>query len=82
MSFKDFVLKLTGYSSPNELMGVVKRLVNKNEEGKYGNDVKLVNSRYLNNLSLQQFGDNVVTVQRYVKAHGKKNFICRSFFSC
>ena len=42
---------------------------------------KLVNSRYLHNLSLQQLGDQVVCIQKYVKSHGDHAFICRTVFS-
>ena len=56
-------------------------MINKNENNNYGNDPKLVNSRYLNNLTVQQFGDNVVCIQKYIKSHGKYAFVCRTVYN-
>lgn len=81
ISLKDFVGKVTNFCSPNELVATMKRLVSKNEPNNYGHDVKLVNSRYLHNLSLQQLGDNIITIQKYIKSHGKQAFICRTVYS-
>ena len=58
----------------------MKRLVTKSQLNNFGNDIKLVNARYLHNLSLQQFGDQVIVIQKYVKSHGKNAFICRTVF--
>jgi hypothetical protein len=81
VSLKDFVGKITSYCSPNELTATVKRLTAKEGDNNFGNDVKLVNSRYLHNLSLQQLGDQVICIQKYVKSHGSQAFICRTVFS-
>ena len=80
ISLKDYVSKITSYCSPNELVAVIKRSVSKSQPNNYGNDIKLVNSRYLHNLSLQSFGDQVITIQKYVKSHGKHAFICRTVY--
>ncbi|CAM6004636.1 unnamed protein product [Sphagnum balticum] len=68
------------YCSPNELAGCLKRLTTKEGNNNFGNDVRLVNSRYLHNLSLQQLGDQVIGLQKYVKSHGAHAFICRTVF--
>ena len=81
ISLKDFVGKITSFCSPNELTATLKRLTTKEGDNNFGNDVKLVNSRYLHNLSLQQLGDQVVCLQKYVKSHGDHAFICRTVFS-
>ncbi len=81
ISLKDFVSKVTSFCSPNELTATLKRLTSKDGNNNFGNDVKLLNSRYLHNLSLQQLGDQVITLQKYVKSHGQKAFICRTVFS-
>lgn len=81
ISLKDYIYKVTNFCSPNELVATMKRLVSKSEPNNYGQDVKLVNSRFLHNLSLQQLGDNIITIQKYVKSHGKHAFICRTVFS-
>lgn len=78
---KDFISKITSFCSPNELTATLKRLTNKEGDNNFGNDVKLVNSRYLHNLSLQQLGDQIVCIQKYVKSHGDHAFICRTVFS-
>jgi len=59
----------------------MKRLINKDGNNNVGNDVKLLNSRYLHNLSLQQLGDQLITLQKYIKSHGKRAFLCRTVFS-
>lgn len=59
----------------------MKRLINKDGNNNFGNDVKLLNSRYLHNLSLQQMGDQLITLQKYIKSHGKRAFICRTVYS-
>jgi hypothetical protein len=81
ISLKDFVGKITSYCSPNELTATLKRLTAKEGDNNFGNDVKLVNSRYLHNLSLQQLGDQVICIQKYVKSHGNHAFICRTVYS-
>jgi len=81
ISLKDYVGKVTSFCSPNELVACQKRLINKSEQNNHGNDLKLVNSRYLHNLTLQQFGDNIVTLQKYIKSHGKHAFICRTVYT-
>jgi len=80
ISLKDFIGKITSYCSPNELVAVVKRLIGKSQPNNQGNDARLVNSRYLHNLSMQQFGDQAVVIQKYIKSHGKHAFICRTVF--
>ena len=48
-----------------------------------GNDIKLLNARYLQNASLQQFSgqsETVLTLQRFIKCNGNKAFICRTIF--
>jgi LMBR1 domain-containing protein 1 len=81
ISLKDYVSKVTSFCSPNELTATMKRLINKDGNNNFGNDVKLLNSRYLHNLSLQQMGDQLITLQKYVKSHGKRAFLCRTVFS-
>lgn len=81
ISLKDYVNKITSYCSPNELTATLKRLTIKEGDNNFGNDVKLVNSRYLHNLSLQQLGDQIICLQKYVKSHGNNAFICRTVYS-
>lgn len=81
ISLKDYVGKITSYCSPNELTAALKRLTAKEGDNNFGNDVKLVNSRYLHNLSLQQLGDQVICIQKFVKSHGNHAFICRTVYS-
>lgn len=48
-----------------------------------GNDVKLLNARYLQNASFQQLGgqsEALITLQRYVKSNGNNPFICRTIW--
>ncbi len=78
---KDFISKITSFCSSNELTATLKRLTNKEGDNKFGNYVKLVNYRYLHNLSLQQIGDQIVCIQKYVKNRGYHAFICRTVFS-
>jgi len=59
----------------------MKRLTTKNSGNNYGNDIKLVNSRYLNNLSMQQLGDQINCIQKYIKSHGNNSFICRTVYN-
>ena len=40
-----------------------------------------MNSRYLNNLSMQQLGDQVNCIQKYVKSHGNHAFVCRTVYT-
>lgn len=81
MSLKDYIGKVTAFCSPNELVACQKRLLTKSEQNNHGSDIKLVNSRYLHNLTLQQFGDNIFTLQKYIKSHGKHAFICRCVYT-
>ena len=81
VSLKDYVNKVTSFCSPNELTATMKRVINKEGNNNFGNDVKLLNSRYLHNLSLQQLGDQLITFQKYVKSRGKRAFLCRTVFS-
>ena len=81
ISFKDFVTKITNYCSPNELTATIKRLTTKEGDNNFGNDIKLVNSRYLHNLSLQQMGDQVICLQKFIKSHGNTAFICRTVYT-
>lgn len=80
--FKDFINKLTLYSTPNELLAILKRPIS-HEKLTYSNDFKLLNSRYLQNMSQQQLGqkEQVVVLQRFVKSGGARAFLCRTVFS-
>lgn len=70
---------MTNYCSPNELSATIKR-VTYNDNYINGNDVKLVNSRYLQNTSVTQLtqGDAIVVLQKFVKSNGNNAFICRT----
>ena len=59
----------------------MKRLVCKEGENNFGNEMKLVNSRYLFNLSMQQIGDQITCIQKYVKSKGQRAYICRTVYA-
>ena len=80
VSLKDFVSKTTAYCSPNELCCTIKRLTCKEGLNNFGVDMKLVNSRYLQNMSVSQLGDGVLVVQKFVKSHGERAFFCRTVY--
>ena len=40
----------------------------------------LVNSKYLQNMSVGQLGDGVVVLQKFVKSHGERAFFCRTVY--
>lgn len=82
INFKDFVAKITSYTSPNELVGILKRPIF-SEKFTYSNDFRLFNSRYLQNSSQQQIGqkDQVFCLQRFVKSSGGRPLLCRTIYN-
>jgi hypothetical protein len=82
INFKDFVNKLTSFSSPNELVAMLKRPIF-SEQLTYCNDLRLFNARYLQSSSQQQMAqkDQVCCLQRFVKSNGGRPFLCRTIYN-
>ncbi|KAM3146974.1 hypothetical protein pb186bvf_000690 [Paramecium bursaria] len=78
---KNVISKLANYTSPDELVAVMKKQQFRSME-LVGNDVKLVCCRDLPNSVSVMFQNRVdiMVVQKYVKSNGPKAFICRTVY--
>ncbi|EGR32819.1 lmbr1-like conserved region family protein, putative, partial [Ichthyophthirius multifiliis] len=76
---KNVVAKLSNYSSPDELVALIKKLQYKDQSNICGNTIKLVSSKELLNATASQFQLSETTViQKFIKSNGPKAFICRT----
>lgn len=78
---KNVVSKLANYTSPDELVAVVKKQHFRNLE-LAGNEVKLICCRDLQTTVNSHFSNrmDLTVIQKYVKSNGPKAFICRTVY--
>ncbi|CAK83163.1 unnamed protein product (macronuclear) [Paramecium tetraurelia] len=78
---KNVVSKLANYTSPDELVAVVKKQQFRNME-LVGNEIKLVCCRDLQTQINANFSNrmDLTVIQKFVKSNGPKAFICRTIW--
>ncbi|CAD8077133.1 unnamed protein product [Paramecium sonneborni] len=78
---KNVISKLANYTSPDELVAVVKKQQFRNME-LVGNEVKLVCCRDLQSQINANFSNrmDLCVIQKFVKSNGPKAFICRTIW--